>query len=89
MVAMSVVVTLTIRVEVELSHPSVSGSFRGREFVRGPRDNTYRGYLVQENPWLQLQGGECLSTTKPIPDRTTPKPNNDAQTTINNPRDRS
>jgi hypothetical protein len=24
--------------------------------VRGPRDRTCRGYLVRENPWLQLQG---------------------------------
>ena len=23
----------------------------------GPRDRTYRGYLLRENPWLRLQGG--------------------------------
>jgi hypothetical protein len=23
--------------------------------ARGPRDRTYRAYLVRENPWLQLQ----------------------------------
>jgi hypothetical protein len=27
-----------------------------RKDGRGPRDRTYRGYLVRENPWLQLQG---------------------------------
>jgi hypothetical protein len=32
------------------------GSFRWREELRGPRDRTCRGYLVRENPWLQLQG---------------------------------
>ena len=36
------------------------GSFRGREQLRGPRDRTYRGYLVRENPWLQLQGKRCV-----------------------------
>lgn len=29
--------------------------------VRGPRDRTYRGYSVRENPWLQLQGCVRLS----------------------------
>ena len=24
--------------------------------MRGPRDRTYRGYLLRENPWLQLEG---------------------------------
>ena len=24
--------------------------------VPGPRERTYRGYLLRENPWLQLQG---------------------------------
>ena len=23
--------------------------------MRGPRDASHRGYLVRENPWLQLQ----------------------------------
>ena len=27
----------------------------------GPRDRTYRGYLLRENPWLQLQGGNANS----------------------------
>jgi hypothetical protein len=31
-------------------------AFRGHDPPRGPRDRTCRGYLVRENPWLQLQG---------------------------------
>jgi hypothetical protein len=31
-----------------------SGSCGGREFLRGPRDGTYQGYLVRENSWLQF-----------------------------------
>jgi hypothetical protein len=31
----------------------------------GPRDRIYSGYLVQENPWLQLQG-HCGPTRCPL-----------------------
>jgi hypothetical protein len=41
-----------------------SGSCGGREFVRGPRDRTYRGYLIRENPWLQLQIAVALKRIK-------------------------
>jgi hypothetical protein len=38
------------------------GFFGGRDPPRGTRDRTYRGYLVRENPWLQLWGRQnvCL-----------------------------
>jgi hypothetical protein len=31
----------------------VRGSCGRREFLRGPRDGSCRGYLLRENPWLQ------------------------------------
>jgi hypothetical protein len=34
---------------------SERGSFGACRRVRGPRDRTHRGYLMGENPWLQLQ----------------------------------
>ena len=37
---------------------------------RGWRDRTYRGYLLRENPWLQLQGGGAsYSMSAMLPDR--------------------
>ena len=33
-----------------------SGSCGGRDFAGGTRDRNYRGHLLRENPWLQLQG---------------------------------
>ena len=36
--------------------PSLAGSLCSLGKVPGPRDHTYSGYLVRENPWLQLQG---------------------------------
>jgi hypothetical protein len=32
------------------------GSFGGRELMGGPRHRDPSGYLVRENPWLQLHG---------------------------------
>jgi hypothetical protein len=26
--------------------------------MRGPRDGVYSGYLLRENPWLQLQSSQ-------------------------------
>ena len=40
------------------------GPVEGARFVRGPRDRIYRGYLVRENPWLQLQIAVALKRIK-------------------------
>jgi hypothetical protein len=44
---------------------TLEGSFRGHETVPGPRDRTYRGYLVRENSWLQLQHAHICVLTGP------------------------
>jgi hypothetical protein len=39
-----------------------SGRYCGeKKELPGPRDRTHRGFLVRENPWLQLQGCGLLS----------------------------
>ena len=35
--------------------------------MRGPRDRTYWGYLMRENPWLQLQGGGTSYSMSAMP----------------------
>ncbi len=45
-----------------------AGSFGGRNPPGGPRDGGYRGNLLRENPWLQLQGRRCVLLNVPLGD---------------------
>ena len=43
------------------------GTVESAPKARGPRDRTYRGYLMRENPWLQLQGGGASYPMAAVP----------------------